>query len=226
MKTEQSDYTEMNTENSVLQQEAKPAPALLHRTCKTILLQSFIEVFCNNDLSFLVISGEPAQSELIDAMQELIFDWATLINSEDSNYVNELKKSLGMLEAEINFINEAIPLLKIQVKYRCIDPELIVGVNSLGYYLPGKPKEHELELVYSLSKRKVFDYNELAEEYERLTKTKEGKKQTEEDFMKTVAAISKYCGFRINTKETTALEFAAMFNNYLAEAERIKKVES
>jgi len=214
---------ETSTGNSVLQQAENNASILLHRSCETISLYAFIKVYCNADFSFLIISGEPSTEQLIEAWQEIVFEWATIVKNQDSLYIAELKKRIGLLEAEIIYIDCAIPRLKDQIKYRVVDQEIIQEIKSMGYSLPAHPTFKQLDMVTSLAKTKVYEHSDLVDEYNSLSKTTSGQKQSEDDFMITVSAVGKFIGYRIKTKETTPFEFSGDLNLLLKSIDESKK---
>lgn len=219
----QSDSTETNTESSALPPEESSVICSLHRTCKTISLAAFIEVYCNSDFSFLIISGVPTKEQLIEAWQEIVFEWSSILKNEESAYLFELKKRIGSLEAEIVYVDFVAPLLKTQRKFRQIDAELIEELNKFGYIVSNPPEDDELDMAVSLCKTKVFEHEEMVEEYNRLNATVTGKKQTEDDFNKTIAQLSQFVHYRIDKKQTTMDEFGGIFNLYLHELDYLTK---
>lgn len=195
---------------------------LLHRTCKTLSLYAFIEAYCNDDLSFLVIKGEPTQAELEESWQEILVEYSGLIKNEQSGYIFDLGKQITLLQLDINYLDRVVHFLH----YR-YDEEIADQLRCMGFSLDAKygteEYTNELDMIVSLATTKVFDLGELEEEYKRLNNTATGKKQTEEDLLMTIAALSKYQGYHINKKETTVLEFASIFNLYLKELAHSKK---
>ena len=214
-KIKQSDFTETRKEDCPLPAPEIPLSATYHRSCKTLLLDPFIQAYCNNDLSGLVIAGPAINTDLQDAWNEIMFEYSGLIKSENSDYIFSLQKEIAILEHHIIYIDYTIPFLKLRY-----DEEIAQEVRDLGYELPqftDKNYQRSLDLITSLAKTKVFEHSNLVEEYNRLNKTVEGKKQSEDEFISTVLMLSKYQGYDINTSKTTVYKFTQIFNNYLSE---------
>lgn len=214
-KIEQSQSTEIQTEASPLTIQAK-SQALLHRTCKTLPLFAFIECYCNNQFHFLNISGTPTEEELQDAWSEIVFEYGGLIKSGNNKYMFDLEQKIGLLQHHIIYVENAIFYLRHRY-----DADIAAELVGMGYKLTEleSPRyDKQLDMIVSRSKTRIFELGELTDEHERLNKMVGGKKQTEEEFLITVAALSKYQGYNINKRETSVLEFTSILNLYLAES--------
>lgn len=220
-KIEQLPSTELSQE-TLPSKTQDPSSAILHRTCKTLLLYAFIEAYCNDDLTFLVISGQPDDLELQNAWTEIISEYSSLIKNEKSGYLFDLAKQISLLEKNIQQVDKTTHFLH----YR-YDSEIAEQLRGMGYSICAEygTEEYfaELDLINSLATTMVFDLGELEEEYKRLNNTATGAKQSEEDLHITIAGLSKYQGYRINPKETTVLEFTSIFNLYLKELAHLQK---
>lgn len=212
-KIKQSPYTETNKEISTSPQIPECLlPAIYHHSCKTLCLDPFIQAYCNNDLSGLLISGTQNE-EIHSAWNEILFEWSSLVKSENADALFELQKEIAILEHHIIYIDYAVPFLKLRY-----DEDIANEVRSLGYDVPQDENyQKALDLITSLAKRKVFDHGELVDEFNRLNKTTTGKKQSEDEFIKTVLTLAKYQGYPIDRKTTTVFDFAQIFNNYISE---------
>ena len=213
-KIKPSDYSEIPKENSASQPEATQSIPIYHRSCKTLPLEAFIQAYCNNDLSGLIIEGEP-DNGLQDAFNEIVFEYSGLIKSENSDYLFHLQKDIAILQHHIIYIDYAVSFL--QLKY---DEEIATEVRSFGYAVPqftDSNYNESLDKIKSLAKTKVFEHGNLVDEYNRLNKTVEGKKQSEDEYIRTVIMLAKYQGYQIDRYKTTVYDFAQIFNNYLSE---------
>lgn len=213
-KISQSASSETTKEDYVLPQGAIQSIPTYHRSCKTLPLEAFIQAYCNNDLSGLVIEG-PADIGLQDAFNEIMFEYSGLIKSDNSDYLFQLQKDIAILQHHIIYVDYSVPFLKLRY-----DEEIAQEVRSLGYEVPAftNPNyEKSLDRILSLAKTKVFEHGNLVDEYNRLNKTVEGKKQSEDEFLRTVIMLAKYQGYQIDRAKTTVYEFAQIFNNYLSE---------
>lgn len=218
------------TQDNVIATPEPSAAVSLHTSCKTLSLSRFIPAYCNNDYSGLIITGEPTPEELQEAWNEILFDYGSLIKNEHSDYIFNLAKEIALTHWHITYVEnccrmgdeETLPGI---LHFRH-DEDLINELKKLGYTLNavfGTEKYFEqLSLINSLCKRRLFDLDELVSERDRLQKTTEGKKQSEEEFMSTVLMLSKHQGYDLDVETTTLYKFTVIFNNYLA----YKKVEA
>jgi hypothetical protein len=165
------------------------------------------------------VSGTPSDSELKDAWDEILFEYAGRIKNEGSDYLFDLEKRIRLLEYHILYIDQSVDYL-----LRRTDPIIINEVRELGYDIPDLPSKEDINRVQSLAVTRVFELGELRKEFDMISKTTTGKKQTPEDFGETVSVLSKYMGFRIDKREIFLDEFTDMFNLYLKELAHNKKL--
>ena len=214
-KIKQSDFTETKKEDCLLPAPVIPLSATYHRSCKTLPLEPFIQAYCNADLSGLIIEGTPEPDKLQYAWNEVMFDYSGLLKSEKSEYLLSLSWEIAALQHHIIYVDYSV----IALKYK-YNEHLVNGLAEIGYSVPAfedKNYQAELNRITSLAKSKIFDLGNLTDEYNRLNKTVEGKKQSEDEFIKTVMMLAKYQGYAIDRKITTVFDFVQIFNNYLAE---------
>jgi hypothetical protein len=213
------DSTEILKENSVLSQQpihpAIPSSTLLHRSCRTLSLASFVEAHCNNNLKALIISGTPEENELLDAWTQIVFEYSSLIKSVESDEMFELAKEIGLLQWKVTYVDNAVFLLRHRYDVDVVHELINMGYD--GVYDPADDRgyQQQLDRVISLTKTDVFDLEQLIAQYERLKNTSTGKKQTEFEFLKTIQYVSQYQGYPIDRNKTTVEDFAVMFNNYI-----------
>ena len=190
-------------------------PGIYHRSCKTLPLDSFIEVYFNYNFSVLLISGQYDPNEVQHAWNEILFDYGRLIKSETSDYLFQLSKDIALLQWHITYVNCSVVYLEKQY-----DEDIANELRNLGYVVPQFTDDNYqqgLDRITTLVKRIVFDHGNLVDEYNRISNIKEGKKQSEEDFISTIMMLSKHQGYNIDRKTTTVFDFTQIFNNYLTE---------
>ena len=180
----------------------------LLRSCKVLPLSIFKECYCNNDYSGL---GKGTKDELQAAWNEILFEYSSLIDSENSQYLFSISKKISLLSCDISFIEGAIVVLKA-----FHDQEIVDILRQMGYPLIEGYKEKDLDRIVSLAKTLVYEFNELQDEMNKIQTVASGKAQTESDFDKTIALLSKFQGYAIRPKETTVTEFCGIFNLFLA----------
>ena len=191
----QSDLPETSGENLHSAKKDKRPQSSIRRTLKEVTVSQFIECYCNNNLSVLVIEGIPDVSELQQAWQDILLDYSSAAKSEASQLLFEISKKIALLQSDINDIILFSDFLRL--KY---DPEIaqLLQQRSLVKLTVGFDDEaayiKQLDYAVSISKRKQDDLDELKADYERVKKVNEGKEITEDDFNELVAMIGKFMG--------------------------------
>ena len=207
--------------------KTKTPEVKLHCSCKTLILEPFIQAHCNKDYSGLIISGEPTPQQLHEAWNAIVFEYVMLIQTSDNDVLLNMQKELKMLEWHITFVDincshgnikEDICPGFLRLRY---DPELINELTVLGYNISAEfgtiEYDEQLNLVISLCKRIVFDHEELSAQLDMMQNIGNGKAQTEESFYQTVAMLSKFQHYRIDKNVITVDEFASVYTNYVNE---------
>jgi hypothetical protein len=178
------------------------------------MLDAFIEAHCENNLSVLIISGEPDQAALSAAWNEIVFEYGTLIGPTEADAMFELSREIGILQSEIFYIDAAITVLRYRPVQEIIDELIAMGYEGAYDFNDRAAYERDLKRLVSLSKTKVFDLEGLIDQYNNLEKTSTGKKQSREDFLKTIHFVAQSQSYHINRKTTSVEDFAIMFSNY------------
>ncbi|MGN6297925.1 MAG: hypothetical protein ACTHM7_14155 [Ginsengibacter sp.] len=190
-------------------------PTVYHTSCETLPLNEFIEAFCNDNYSGLVISGKSDPTEIQNAWNEILADYGSLIKSETSEYIFSLSKEIALLKWHITYVNGAVVFLENNY-----DEEIAQQVRDLGYEVPQFTDENyqkALSRITSLVKTKIFEHSNLIDEFDRISNVRSGQKQTKEDFVSLLIILSKHQGYNIDRKTTTVYDFTQIFNNYLTE---------
>ena len=201
-KTESLPSSETNTGSFVsAQAPTNPHHITLHRSCKTLPLTAFIDAYCNQDYSGL---GTGTPQEITEAWQEILFDWGSLVHTEMSTHIFELAKRIGVMQAHVLLVENAVKYLNIEW-----DEDIAGLLIAEGY----DPKD--LNRTLSMAKRVVFDLNEAQDEYNRLTKTVGGKKMTEDEFQENIQMLIKWRGVTIDPDTTTVKVYANIINMYI-----------
>lgn len=200
-----------------------PSSCRLLRRLSETPIAVFKQAYCNNDLHGIIVSGHPQQEMLQDAWNEIFFEYASTIKSDNTDYTFQLAKEIGLLEHHISYVDYAVYLLR-----HLYSAEVVEELRGLGYfhlhYTEDKAQwNQQLDRVISLCKTKLFDMEQLTEEYKRLQKTTDGKKQTEEEFNQNVLQLARFQHYRIDQLTTMMDEYVSIFNNMLSESKAAEK---
>lgn len=195
---------------------------LLQRLSETPIAV-FKQAYCNNELQGIIVSGHPEPEQLQDAWNEIFFEYASTIKSDNTDYTFQLAKEIGLLEHHITYVDYAVYLLRHIHSPEVVDELIALGYFHLHYSEDKAQWNQQLDRVISLCKTKIFDMEQLMEEYKRLQKTTDGKKQTEEDFNQNVLQLARFQHYRIDQLTTMMDEYVSIFNNMLSESKAREK---
>lgn len=193
-----------------------PSSATLHRTCQ-LPLDAFIRAHCRADFSGLIISGSPNDQEILDAWNEIVFEFSGLIRSESTEAQVSMAREIGLLQHHLKYVEYACVLLSHRYDIDVINELIRMGYDGEYPENDQAGMDWQLGRVKSLSKTYYYDLEQLIDQYTRMLKTQDGKKQSEEDFVKNLAMLSKYQGYRLDRYTMTTEEYAIIFSNYLNE---------
>jgi hypothetical protein len=193
-----------------------PASCSLRRTCSEITVGQFRKAHCHGDLSVLIKSGKPSDAELLATWQEIVWELSVLIHTEETSRIFEILKEKGRHEYIIKFVENAVRLLSLRYNETVVFELIQIGFP--GDY--GKDdiqvRRRQLSRIISLCKNHVFDLEILTDEYNRLIKTNDGKKQSDEDFLKNIVMLKKW-GYKLDN-DTPVDEYAQAMNLYMRES--------
>lgn len=216
-KIKRSASTVTSTANSALPTDPDTLSASkLHHSCKTLNVNGFKECYCNHDYSYLIIKGNPTQEDLINAWNEIVFEYGGMIKTENSEYIFDLQKRIAELTQHIAYVDNALILLQQRFSQSAIDELISLGYDGIYQFDDHVQYVKQLNRVRSLCKTRVMDLQDLQEEYKKYNLSSENSSsQTEEDFEEWVAQLGRFMHFRINQHETTVTEFAGIINAYI-----------
>jgi hypothetical protein len=191
-----------------------PSSGILHHSCKTLSLASFINIYCNGKFNEL---GTGTQDELELAWVEIVSEWSDLMKNSDTDYLISVKSQILELRKHISWVENADFLLRRRYDKGIV--ERLINEGYPGEYPSNNQEElnKQLDMVVSLCKTNIFKLWELVDEENRIEKDNMGGKSTEEDFVKNIMRLSKYQGYRINKFEITVFEYAAIHNSFMDE---------
>lgn len=218
------DSTGTTKEGSALpQDQVTPSAISLRRTCAEVSVGNFRKAHGAGDLTVLIISGTPDDQQLLDAWNEIVFELGTLIHTDENTRSLELLNEINFLDCHTKFANYAVRLLRF--KHNQIVVDRLIGMGYPGNYdhKNQEAKTRQLNRIISLCKTKLFDLDILRDEYNRIHKINEGKKQSDEDFLKNIVMLKQW-GYRIDMNDTMMDEYAQAMNLYMSESRAQKNV--
>lgn len=201
--------------SSLMMETGTPSAVRLLRSLSECPIVVFKKALCTGDLSLLIVSGEPSDAQLLEAWNEIYFDYAAVLKSDSSDYTFNMAKDIGLLKQHIAYVEWAVLFLRLKYVPEVVEELQAIGYFDLEYSEDPAEWERRLNRVISLAKTKVHDLENLERDYERLNKTSEGKSVTEEEFNQTVLELARFQGYRIDQVSTMMDEYVSIYNNFL-----------
>lgn len=189
--------------------------------CDKCTLGKYVRMVCDDDLSALVISGEPPRDVLEAASVKIVSEFSVLSGSSDKAmnttrmvyFYHSLILAYSICQSLIasGDIVEAVRVLN-EKGVRCSEPGT---------------EEEALKLLKRIKSAITEKTLRLREEERKLARLRErkGGKATREDFMNTLVALSKNAGFRM-TMDISLSEYAAYLKDYKHEIEQLKNLRN
>ena len=213
--------TEVQNSLSPTKQEAIQLSGMFHQSCKTIPISCMFEIMITRDLSWLIIKGDPMPFQLEEAWNIILEEYVSLIKTEKTDDIFLLYKKIK----QTMFLRDIIELsLNYLTSNYDEDIAKLVSEKGFGIIEYTEDKEVYSRMIKSVrmsAKTLIILLNQYNTEY---ALTNKGDQVIEEDITETakrlriekeLATLSRFQGQRINKQTTTALEYAAIINNYL-----------
>jgi hypothetical protein len=225
-KTQQFLSTGMNRGSSAssptMEDPTRSAIKLL-RSCSEISVRKFMQAHCNGTLEVLIVYGEPMQHELLQAWNEIVFDYSSRLKSTESSHINDLILQISSLQFHIGYVDNAVFLLRHRYVKEVTEYLQYLGYRFLNFTGMDEDWQRQLNRVVSQCKTRIYDLDQLMDEYDRINKTTTGQRLTEDEFIRNVAMLSKYQQTWIDKEKMMMDDYIAIFNNYLEEQRAISK---
>lgn len=184
-------------------------PKLYHRI-SDLMLDKYITAKCDNDLSVLIISGNPSESELQQCWESIEEQYSEAIGgSQGKARLNEVK---DYLELQIR-IDRGLSLIRT-ISGGFVGDSLLQDLISFGYPLPrynGDNMDTILKSFEGYLKRQMIDLRQM---HKQLT---DGKGKTElkrSDYYDMITAIAEYMGVVLKESDTSTALYCAMVVRY------------
>lgn len=179
----------------------------------------FTDLACDNDLSALVIEGNPSPALLSIASAEIMEQWEDTIGGQERTRVKSILAELSRLKVKSLIVTETIRLLT-----RYYAPQLVTKLNKLLLcdisLDPAKPAEYDKNLNRFLTRCNGIDMQAKLKEAElsRITKGKEEstapKGYSREYFTGLIVSLSQWGKYEIDETKTTAGRIAESVKRY------------
>lgn len=195
----------------------------MYRDLKSLMLDKFIDVLCNDNLEALIIEGNPPQHELKQVWETMHYKYIEIVGGDDVADRLKLVRDITILSCKVERIEALLEVLSVAPS-----EGLFEQLYNLDYNIPTLPyNEPNIKvlgkLITAQMKLDVVKVKTLIQQMEEGQKKGEGEKMTEESFYKLIIDVSEMFKITIKESETSALAFATYLNKYKLKAEQLQK---
>lgn len=193
----------------------------LYPDLKSLPLNVFIEVSCNENLQALIKEGKPPLEALQTKWDELFTAYIEIIGGEEVQDKLRLVATMNELSFKVERIGALLDVLSVAPT-----EGLYEQLYTFGYSLPRMEfSEASIQtlgkIITGYMKRDVVEVQILSDRLKK--ETGEVKKQTEADFYALIVEISDMFKITLNEKETSTMAFAMYINKYKERAEQMMR---
>lgn len=187
--------------------------------CSSCNLNQYIRITCENDLSALVLKGNPPVDILEAARLKIITEFS-ILTGESSTRLNSTRKLYYYHSLIVLYSACAELILSGEIE----EPVKILNKNGLNCDIPINTEETNKlinKIKSAISEKKI----RLKAENKKLSSIDDKKmgKPTRENFISSLVTISKHAGFRLTT-DISLMEYASYLNDYKREIEQLKRL--
>ena len=199
--------------------EANPSYRL-YSDLRELMLNRFIDAYCNENLSALIEYGTPPDAVLTECWEQVQTKYIEIVGGEEFSDRVKLANDIQELCVKLERVEALIEVLSVAPS-----EGLYEQLYTLDYPLPVLPyNEPNLDRVCKAitahMKRDVVQVQILTDRIKKET-PQGGKKQTEADFFNMMVEISDAFKVVLNEKETSTMAFAMYIKKYKEKAEKI-----
>lgn len=195
-------------------------PAFTLRKLSEISVDGFIRCYCENDLTAMILTGEPSEQDLLLHLTDLVIDYHDLIGSPQSRNMLFMRKRITRLRTKIKM---AIYCTGVYLDKR--DPQLKEILSGFNFRFEGRKSDDQIiKLLDAHVKNWKIDLSNLEKDVETYIKANRSTEQTtRRTFIENIVDMKKE-GYDINIKSTMADEYAVTVCSYNQLMESREKV--
>lgn len=207
---------------------ASSQPTELYLRCDQLPLNIFIDCLIDNNLSGIVISGNPSEKQLSSAWEDIYIEYIDLNQSTESLYSIRIQAEVSLLSDEINRVEEILYLLSPQMLPFCNgrEGELVQILREYGY-------KQTIDFTTDYSKALIAIRGRLNPKKLRLdsrlnemgeyVKSKASGKASRAVFDTNLIRMSRFQGYPIRAKDITVSEYVMIFKDCITEPKTEEK---
>ena len=186
---------------------------MLYKKCAELPLSIFLKIVLESDINLLIKSGEHSPEEVGQAWEEIYSEYFEIAGSMDSKYLIQTARTILIAENKIDIINACVPILRLKENEKCYNALTKIGYPIKRIEDRGQ-RNKELDRLVSRAKGLVHTIAQGERELRRVTENEGRARPTEQDYIRSLAYLSKFQGYRIDPEITTVAEYVAIQKHF------------
>lgn len=203
----------------------------LYRRLTDIPLDRLITCFCDDDLSALVIAGDPALDELQAAWELIREDFEDRMKSSTQTEIQHLVRDINLYQTQYNCVKTICDLLAYFPVITLVNELMPILTEMLGFPIELDPADKKafaqgLECAMGHATRYLTEAMTMAAQLP--PDPDAGKKKVRighEYFDEVIVALSRYNKYKISKRDTTGSEFCALVQDMNRGLEAARKIQ-
>lgn len=188
----------------------------------TITLDRFINIYCDRDLSQLVISGEATEEELLLAWEGIMLEYNDILKGEAQMENEWAARVITLYSMKIEAIQLILFRLSIEFDNEIWDE--LSGYTDFGIerFNPQDPQQYAEALQHCFSAIRMLesDIEDLKKEVDQAVESSPKAIIDKKYFAKLIVLLSRESSFQINRSTMLLCEFTEMLLNLLYKVEQ------
>lgn len=182
-------------------------------SCDTCTLAVYIDLICNDNLSALIVEGNPPIEELRATKTLLITEFSEFTGNSHVKSITILLKNIYTHKAQLSGLSVCLQLIEWEYYDKALE---YLKSNGMRFSAPTNEQDKAklTKAVQNRIKSKSIHLKEELTRYGKLSENKDTDKPTKGVFMNQIALIEKHMGFRIDENEITLSKYASYINNF------------
>lgn len=202
----------------------------LYLTCSQLPLNIFIECLIDGNLTKLVIKGRADGDKLAIAWGTIYYEYISLNQSPESEYIHKLQTDISLLNDEIQNVETCLIYLSPEYINLCKGRHIEI-IDLLKYY----GYRQTIDINSDYSKVLIGIQNQLApkkmrrdgkvKELDEYIKAKAKDTITRSYFDNILIKLSRFQGYHVRAKDVTVTEYIMLLKDYIKSFERAEDVK-
>lgn len=222
----------------VIQSVSPLTPYRLYRTCHELPLPNFEQCLCDEDLSALIIEGNPPVFEIQKAWIGIYHEFIDLSDSVDIREAKKLQKAILVLRTRLMRINATVrqlatwakmdSTLQAESEIKEIFVALVQELRDLNFrykFDPSNPIQYvkDLQMVLTRSSTWSMELKMKEAEHEAYMAKQSGGKVERIYFTQALIRMAGFFKFHINKQDLNVAEYCEYKRQYIEHCDQIKQ---